>query len=111
MCGTAHDHWHLCFHHAPGIEFGNGWLGKAHFLEHLARLLTQERGRSTRHHCSVAKPHIVPGHPHQPDDGVAMCGNHIVGRGVQIIEKDLTVSRHGRGTRNTGLVQARQALM
>src|SRR5262249_31639758 len=37
--------------------------------------------------------------------------DHIVGRGVQIIEENLAVSRHRRGTRDTSLVQARQTLV
>src|SRR5215470_2871221 len=46
-------HWYFSLHDALGIELGNGRCSIAHLFEHLACLLTQERGRPAWHHGGV----------------------------------------------------------
>src|SRR6266478_4189546 len=100
--------WFLRLHHPLGVEVGDTWRGKARFLEYLTRVLTQQRGRSALHHLGVTESHIVPGHPHPPYDGMLVHGDHVIGRGVWVVEKDLAVSLDGWCTRDACLLQARR---
>src|SRR6266516_1772862 len=50
----------LRLHHPLGVELGNGRLGEAYFLEHLAGMLAQQRGWPARQDRGVAESHRVP---------------------------------------------------
>ena len=71
-------------------------------------MLTQQRGRSALHDLGVTEAHIVPGHPHPSYDGMLVDGDHIIGRGVGVVEKDFTVSFDSWGAWDACLLQARQ---
>jgi hypothetical protein len=53
----------------------------------------------------------VPRYAHLPHDGMLPCADHIVGGGVRVVEKDLTLAIHDRYTWNASVPQALEAFL
>ena len=92
-CGTVsgqdlHSHRFLCPYYAFRVEFSDTLLGKAHFLEYLPRVLAQQRGRPAWHDLGIPKAYIVPRQPQPSYHRMLVYDNHIIGRGMRIVEEE-----------------------
>jgi hypothetical protein len=81
----------LGLHRPFGMKFGNGALGEAHVLKHLARVLAQQRSGPALEDLGAAEPDIVPGHALLSQEGVLVCRDHVVRSGVWVAQKKLAV--------------------
>lgn len=94
----------FCFYHTLVVQFGNFCLGESQFLQQIPIVLAQKRRRDAFDHLGIAESDIVAGDAQLSDFGMLMRDDHIVGRGMWVVEEEMTISRVGIGTRDACLV-------
>ena len=107
---NSHSHRFLGPYYLFHIKLSDTLLAKAHYLEDLPRVLSEQRSRPAWYDLGIPKAYVVPCQPQPSDHRMLVYDHHIIGRSVRIVKEDLAVSFHCRCAWDPCLLQARQIL-